>query len=98
MSTPLFVSARFHSKKEKIAEMKSLLYQLTSETLQNEKGCISYVYLQDIQDETLFTSNEIWQNADSENKHWEMDHLKRALEKLPELLEGEVEVKKWNRI
>lgn len=98
MNNPIYVTARFRSKKEKIGEIKELLYKLTHNTLVNEMGCVAYSYLQDTEDETLFTSNEIWQNAEAESLHWGMPHLQEALAKLPDLLDGEVEVKKWNRI
>ncbi len=98
MNNPIYVTARFRSKKDKTSEMKELLIKLTNDTLVNEKGCIAYSYLQDTEDDTLFTSNEVWQNAEAEGLHWGMPHLQEALGQLPDLLNGEVKVKKWNRI
>lgn len=98
MEKPLFVFAKFHSQKDKVEEMKQLLQKFIGETLENEPGCISYNYLQSTEDETLFTSAEVWKDAEAEAAHWETEHLKNLLAKLPEVVNGEAEVTKFNRI
>ena len=98
MEKPLFVFAKFHAKKDKVEELKQLLRKFIAETLENEPGCISYNYLQSTENETLFTSAEVWQDAEAETAHWETKHLKDLLVSLPELVDGEADVIKYHRI
>ncbi|PWJ44373.1 putative quinol monooxygenase [Sediminitomix flava] len=97
MNTPLYVFAKFHCQADKVKEMKALLQEFITETLANEEGCITYTYLQSTEDETLFTSLEIWQNSEVEAAHWEMEHMKRLLAKLPEVADGDAEITKYTR-
>jgi len=98
MKPPVFVTVRFHSQPHKVAEMKTLLQEIISNTLSQEPGCVSYTYLQSIEDQTLFTSLEVWQDAASEEAHWKMPHLADSLKKLPDLISGEPDIRKWHRI
>ncbi|WP_010518578.1 putative quinol monooxygenase [Croceivirga radicis] len=98
MSNPLFVFAKFKAKKDKVSEMKALLNQFSHDTLRNENGCITYNYLQSREDETIFTSAEVWVNEKAEAAHWDTNHLKELLKVFPDVSEGDVEVTKYNRI
>ncbi|HAA15440.1 MAG TPA: antibiotic biosynthesis monooxygenase [Cytophagales bacterium] len=98
MSKPLYVFAKFRAQASQVDAMKALLIEFTTQTLSEEVGCISYTYLQSSEDETLFTSLEVWQNAEAEAAHWETDHLKKLLSQLPTVMDGEAEVTKYHRI
>lgn len=98
MSKPLFVTAKFRIKTEKLSEANKLMQDLMTKTLQNEENCISYTYLKNNNVENEFTSFEVWKDADSEAQHWQTNHIAEALKQLPEMLENEPEITKWNRI
>ena len=98
MSNPLFVTAKFRIKNQKLSEANALMQNLITKTLQNEKNCISYTYLKNKNVENEFTSFEIWKDDEAEAKHWETSHVVEALKQLPEMLENEPEIIKWNRI
>lgn len=98
MSTPLYITAKFRVKKEKLTEANDLMQNLITKTLQNEENCISYTYLRNVSVENEFTSFEIWKDAEAEASHWGTPHIAEALKVLPELLETEPEIIKWNRI
>lgn len=98
MNTNLYVTAKFKVKKEKINEAIALMRALTDSTTQNEKGCISYYYLQNNVDDSEFTSFEIWENETEEANHWATPHVQNALSKLPELLEVSPEIIKWKSL
>jgi len=98
MQKPLYVTACFHSNRESVTDMIALLKEIITNTLTLEPGCISYSYLQSTDDETLFTSLEIWQDATAESAHWQTEHLKSSLAKLPQLLNGRPNIHKWHRI
>lgn len=98
MSKPLFVTAKFRIKTEKLSEANALMQNLMTQTLQNEENCISYIYLKNNVLENEFTSFEVWKDAEAEAQHWETVHIAEALKQLPEMLETEPEITKWNRI
>lgn len=98
MSKPLFVTAKFRIKNEKLSEANALMQKLMTRTLENEENCISYTYLKNKDAENEFTSFEIWKDAEAEAQHWETSHIAEALKQLPEMLETEPEITKWNRI
>lgn len=98
MSKPLFVTAKFRIKKEKLSEANALMQNLITKTLQNEENCISYTYLKNNNVENEFTSFEVWKDAEAEVQHWQTSHIAEALKQLPEMLENEPEIIKWNRI
>lgn len=98
MSQPVFVTVSFHSKADQVSGMKALLQEIITNTLSREPGCISYSYLQDVEDESHFTSLEVWQDASAEAAHWNEAHLAASLQKLPALIAGEPVIRRWHRI
>lgn len=98
MNKPVFVTVSFHSKPDQVAGMKALLQEIITNTLSHEPGCVSYSYLQDVDDESHFTSLEVWKDASTEAAHWNEAHLAASLQKLPALLAGEPVISKWHRI
>ena len=59
-SKTLYVTAKFHVKKDEIDDTKKLVQNLITNTLQNEKGCLSYTSLQSNDTENEFTAFEVW--------------------------------------
>ena len=97
MSQQLYVTARFRAKADRVEAMIDLLADLASETC-GESGCVEYGYYQSADDPTLFTSFEIWRDSELEAAHWETQHLKDALSRLPDLMDGEAEVTKYAKV
>ncbi len=98
MNTQIYVTAKITVKKEKISEILALMEYMTKETNSKETGCISYYFLQNTENEQEFTSYEVWDSAASEANHWSTPHLQEALTKIPDLLETELDLKKWKAI
>lgn len=61
--------------------------ELVSET-QKEKGCISYVLHQDINDPSIITMLEEWVDEEALNQHNQTEHVRRIVPGLRELRES----------
>ncbi|NVK43795.1 MAG: antibiotic biosynthesis monooxygenase [Oceanospirillaceae bacterium] len=94
MHQPVHVTARFKVKAGCIGEMLELLATLAANTRQ-EPGCRHYHYYQSIDDSTVFTSFEIWVDAESEAAHWQTQLLKEVVSKVPALTDGPVETTRY---
>jgi len=97
MSEKVYVTARFKAKADKVVEMIQVIQELSLNT-QSESGCVDYGYYQSTDDPHLFTSFETWADPQSEQAHWETEHLKKALAQLPDLLDGEPEITKYTKV
>ena len=97
MPEKIYTTAKFIAKKDQVVDLIKVLKELASETLK-ESGCLDYGYYQSADNPTVFTSFEIWTDSQSEATHWETQHLKDALTKLPNLMDGEAEVTKYQKI
>ncbi|OAZ05487.1 putative quinol monooxygenase [Flavobacterium succinicans] len=97
-SMNVYVTAKFTVKSDKLNEAINLIKGLTTETTQNEKGCIAYYYLQNTTNPYEFTSYEIWENESEESKHWETTYVQKAIIEMPNLLESNPEIIKWKAI
>ncbi|MFQ5716718.1 MAG: putative quinol monooxygenase [Nitrospinales bacterium] len=97
MSDRLYVTARFTAKADRVEDMIELLTALATKT-RDESGCVDYGYYQSSDAPSEFTSIETWDGAESEAAHWETEHLKEALSRLPELMDGEVEITKYSKV
>jgi quinol monooxygenase YgiN len=97
MNEKLYVMAKFVAKSEHIAEMKTVLEALASQT-QTEPGCLDYGYYQASDDPTVFTSFEAWADSESEATHWGTQHVKDALARMPELTDGAPAVTKYVKV
>lgn len=94
----VYVTAKFTVKSDKLNEAINLFKGLTAATIQNEKGCIAYYYLQNTINPNEFTSYEIWENESEESKHWETTYVQKAITEMPNLLESNPEIIKWKAI
>lgn len=97
MSDRLYVTAKFTAKADSVKDMIELLTALAAET-REESGCLDYGYYQSSDDPTVFSSFETWDGAESEAAHWETEHLKDALSRLPELMDSEAEITKFTKV
>lgn len=86
------VKAKVNYKEQLKAELLKLV-QLTRE----EEGCISYHLYADIENPGVFLFHEIWASQELWQKHMESDHLKAFITKMPEWVDGDLTVEKWER-
>lgn len=94
-SRPLRVLARLEAKPGKADDLRALLIGLVEPT-RLEPGCSSYELLQNREDPTEFTFVGAWRDDDALGAHFQTDHVKRAFARLPDLLEGNLDVRKFD--
>ncbi|WP_066307903.1 putative quinol monooxygenase [Bacillus sp. FJAT-29814] len=70
-----------------IEEYLSLAREVVQET-RKEKGCIMYTYHQDINDSTILTTIEEWENEDALHEHNQSDHIRRFVPELRKMRES----------
>ena len=87
----------FTAKPGKLAALFDLLAILVSKT-KREQGCFEYGYYRSVDNPTVFTTFQEWDDPKSEAAHGEMPHLKNPLGQLPELIEGEAVVPKYEKV
>lgn len=90
----LRVVANLKSHDETAAELRSLLEGLVEPT-RAEPKCISYELLERLDDPTEFTFVEEWQDEAALDSHFETPHIVAALERMPELLAAELDLRKY---
>jgi quinol monooxygenase YgiN len=88
------VVVRLKAKPEKASELRDLLIGLLAPTRQ-ESGCIAYELLQNQEDRTDLVFVEEWRDGAALDAHFETDHIRSALDKLPELLAEELDVRRY---
>ena len=94
MSNDLYVTALLKAKSERVDELSKILSTVVLES-RKEAGCVEYAMYQSTEDPTTFITIEVWNDADVEAAHWETDHVKNALERLPAVLDGDAVVGKY---
>ena len=97
LNQKIYVTARFRAREDKRNEMIDLLTSLASAT-GGESGCLEYGYYQASDDSSDFSSFEVWADTASEAAHWQTQHLKDALTRLPGLMDGDAEVTKYTKV
>ncbi len=85
---------RLKAKQGKEKELKDLLRNLIKPSRQ-EPGCISYELLVNKDNPGEFTFVEKWKDDNALNEHFETEHIKAALKKLPELLAEDMDLRKY---
>ena len=93
--TSLRVVARAVARPDKIDELRSTLLALIEPTRQ-EPGCIRYEMLQNNSDPTDFTFVEEWESDAALNAHLETDHFKEVAAKLPDLIVGQPDIRRYS--
>lgn len=90
----LTVVAKITAKKGKEQETKQALESLIPITLQ-EEGCINYDMHVSADNEGVFLFYENWSSYELWQKHMKNDHLQQFIAKLPEIVEGDIELSTW---
>ncbi|MBW3671648.1 MAG: antibiotic biosynthesis monooxygenase [Acidobacteria bacterium] len=93
MSDPLHLIAMFTAKPGKAEALRELLEGLIEPT-RAEPGCLDYRLMADGEDEHRFVFVEEWRDDAALDAHFETSHLQEALTKFPELLDGELELRR----
>ncbi|MCI0401007.1 MAG: antibiotic biosynthesis monooxygenase [Gammaproteobacteria bacterium] len=93
----LGVVARLKARPDKVNELRSLLFGLLAPT-RREPGCIRYEMLVNRKDPTEFTFIEEWQDEPALEVHFGTDHIRYALERFPDLLAEELDVRRYNLV
>ena len=94
MSQTLRVIAHLKSKPGKEGELRNVLTGLVEPT-RRESGCLSYELLAHSEDSGAFTFAEEWTNPAALEAHFATDHIKAALERLPDLLAEELDLRTY---
>jgi quinol monooxygenase YgiN len=92
--TTLRVIARLRAQPGREAELKQVLVGLIEPT-RVENGCISYELLENLEDPREFTFVEEWQGESGLEAHFSTDHIADALQKFPDLLAQELDLRKY---
>lgn len=69
---------------DKVDEALKLYLELVLES-QKEIGCISYNLFQDINDSTILTMIEEWENTESLENHMKTEHFKKIVPEISKL-------------
>ena len=93
----LHVVAHFHAKTDKAEELRTLLEGLVEPTRQ-EPGCIRYELHAHTNDPNQFTFIEEWTGPDRLAAHFETEHIKNAIPRLPDLLTQDLDVRTYTMI
>ncbi len=90
----LTVVAKITAKKGKEQETKRVLESLIPPTLK-EQGCINYDMHVSADDDGVFLFYENWTSYELWQDHMNSEHLKNFKARLPELVEGDIELSTW---
>lgn len=71
------------------------IFHEIAKTARNEPGCLRYeVFLSVSGGPTLFLLQE-WENLDSLTSHFRTEEMERLVQKLPEVLDGEIDTRRF---
>ncbi len=93
----LRVVATLKARPEKTGELRALLTGLIART-RGEGGCLSYELLQNRENPAEFTFVEEWTDDAALDAHFETDHIREALKKLPDLLATELDLRRYSLV
>lgn len=91
------VVAHLQAHPEKTVELRDLLEGLIIPTRQ-EAGCVSYELLESLEDPAKLTFVEEWTSEEALQAHFETEHIRNALERLPELLAAELDLRTYQLV
>jgi quinol monooxygenase YgiN len=97
VSETLRVVAHLRAKAGKEEELKALLCGLIAPTRQ-EAGYLEYQLYQNKADSQDFTFVEEWESDLALDAHLASPHLVSAIARLPELLEGDADIRRYRLI
>ncbi|MFT4666595.1 MAG: quinol monooxygenase YgiN [Polaribacter sp.] len=90
----LTVVAKVTAKSGKEAELKQALEALIPITLK-EEGCINYDLHVSADNEGVFLFYENWTSHDLWQNHMNNEHLQDFVAKMPDIVEGEIDLSTW---
>ena len=93
----LRVVAHARAKEGKGAELREVLQGLVDPT-RDEDGCLAYELLSSLDDELAFTFVEEWTDRAALDAHLASPHVQAANGRLPELLDGAVDIRTYRSI
>lgn len=91
------VVAKHFIKKNKIDEILKI-YKALVDKSRNDEGCISYELFQDVNDESILTIIEQWENKKALDNHLSDSDFKVLISKTSDLLEKETEINIYKQI
>jgi quinol monooxygenase YgiN len=62
----------------------------------SEQGCIDYRFYADLENPTLFFVFEVWETEAALTAHFQTDHLKAFQAMLPEFIDGEMNIQRYD--
>ncbi len=97
MSPHVYTIAILKSKPGQTAALISTLETLADET-RKEAGAEEYGFIRDQKNPQIIVSYERWTDATAEAAHWQTPHLKAAIERFNEILDGAPVIHKGSKI
>jgi len=91
------VIARLRAKPGKEVELRTLATGLIAPT-RKEAGCIRYELLVNVADPAELTFVEEWRDGDTLNAHLATPHVQYAVSRCPELLLGELDLRRYKLV
>ena len=97
MSEPLTLIARVRAKAGQEARLRRELMGLVAPTLA-EPGCLRYDLHESNDQAGVFLFYEAWTSETGLDAHFQTPHMQAYLQKVPELVEGSIELTKWTKV
>lgn len=91
------VVAKNFIKKDKVEEVLKIVKELVSETVK-EEGCVKYELYQDVNESSILTMIEEWENKDVLMKHMNSEHFKRIVPMIGELSEKPGDMNVYHKV
>ena len=90
----LKVIATINALKGKEKDLQDVLIKLIDPT-RKEPGCISYILLNNITDQSEYTFFEEWKTEKDLETHMQSSHFQKAVNSLDGLIDSEPEIKQY---
>jgi quinol monooxygenase YgiN len=88
------IAGRIPVKPERREDAVRLARDVARETVK-EPGCTSYRFWADLEDPGLFFVFEEWESTDALNHHFTTPHMQVFMTKIPDLVAGAPEIKRY---
>ena len=96
MSEPLTLIAQMRAKAGQASRLRQEVKGLVGPTLA-EPGSLRYDLHESNTEAGLFLFYETWKTEADLDAHFQMPHMQAFLAKVPELVEGSIELSKWTK-
>jgi quinol monooxygenase YgiN len=91
------IVAKNFVKKDKVEEVLKITKELVEETIK-ENGCISYEMYQDVNDNSILTMIETWEDREALIAHSKSEHFQRAIPIMSVLMEKPAEMNIYTKV